>query len=62
MTQDLGSEEKVDRLAEALIEETLASSDEEILSGVVDDEGDIERTLRAEIDIAIAAHGRKRLR
>ncbi len=61
MTQDRGSEEKVDRLVEMLIEETLASSDEEILSGVVDEGGDIERSLRAEIDSAIAALRRKRL-
>lgn len=61
MNEKLEPDEKADRLIELLIEETLAMSDEEILADVVDDGGETERALRAEIDAAIATHARQRL-
>lgn len=53
-------DEKLDRLIEALIDETLAMSDEEILADCAHETDDAERRLRSEIDTAIAAHRRRR--
>jgi ElaB/YqjD/DUF883 family membrane-anchored ribosome-binding protein len=61
MSSERQSDDKLDRLVAVLVEETLAMSDEEILADVVDDAGETERALRAEIAAAIAEHRRQRL-
>ena len=61
MTQERKDLNKLDRLVEALIEETLAMSDEEILAETDEKAGELERGLRGEVGHAIAAHRRQRL-
>jgi len=60
MTEDRNPQSKLDRLADALIEETLAMSDDEILADV-DEGAEDEGGLRNEVNSAIAAHRRQRL-
>lgn len=61
MTQERKSTSKLDRLAEALIEETLAMSDEEILTDADQNTSELQAALRSEVGLAIAAHLRQRL-
>jgi hypothetical protein len=61
MTQERTSMSKIDRLVEALIEETLAMSDEEILADAGENPEAIELALRREVDAAIASQARQRL-
>jgi len=61
MTQERKSMSKLDRLAEALIEETLTMSDEDILTDAAEGAEEIERAMRGEIRSAIAAHRRQKL-
>ena len=61
MTEERKSEGKLDRLAEALIEETLAMSDEDMLADPGEDAEEKEPALRSEISLAIANHRRQLL-
>lgn len=61
MNQKHDPQEKLDRLIAALIEETFASSDDDILAAVTEGGEENEPALRAEIDAAVAAHRRQRL-
>jgi hypothetical protein len=61
MTQERKDMNKVDRLVEALIEETLTMSDEEILADANESAGELERACRTEVGLVIASHLRQRL-
>jgi hypothetical protein len=60
MNEQRNLDEKLDRLVEMLVEETLKWSDEEILAQS-ETSSETEQALRSEIDDVIAGHRRKRL-